>query len=257
MCTVTIIPLGNAAVGGSSFRLVCNRDESRSRAAALPPMEVLRGQRRAVYPVDAHAGGTWVGVNDAGLAMALLNLNEPDIPRRAYPTSRGDIIPGLLSCTNVQEAVHAARSLMPGRFAPFRLVICDGGSLACIVGRPNGHTASTSNFPRRPTMFTSSGLGDHIVREARRELFRESLSGAAHAARWPLEQDAFHAHTWTDRPELSVHMHRSDARTVSRTIVTVGTLEANLQYTPLMEGAALTPLTYTLVRDLQTEAITT
>jgi hypothetical protein len=67
MCTVSVVP----HVGG--IRLLCNRDERRTRPAALPPaIHLVRGTT-ALFPVDPEGGGTWIGVNDAGLAVTLLN----------------------------------------------------------------------------------------------------------------------------------------------------------------------------------------
>lgn len=248
MCTVTIIPTDAAldTSGCGAFRLVCNRDEARSRPAAAPPVHVVRGARHALFPIDTHAGGTWVGVNDAGLALALLNLNEPGAAPATFPASRGDIIPSLLSAASVSQALAGARQLTPTRYAPFRLLICDGRSLACIIGRPTGHQITRSPMPRQPVMFTSSGLGDHIVRTPRRELFHDWFSTDRNA--WPAEQDAYHAHRWSDRPEVSVLMSRPAARTVSRTSLDVTADLASMHYTPLLDGVALTPHILTLLR---------
>ncbi|MEL7087152.1 MAG: hypothetical protein AAGL98_01720, partial [Planctomycetota bacterium] len=79
----------------------------------------------------------------------------------------------------------------------------------------------------RPAMLTSSGLGDHLVETPRRELFH------AGPFRTPADQDAFHGHRGADRPELSVFMHRDDARTVSRTAVEVAADAVVMAYTPI------------------------
>jgi len=59
-------------------------------------------------------------------------------------------------------------------------------------------------------------------------------------------QDRFHAHSWPDRPELSVLMSRADARTVSITAVEVlpghGLPSVTMAYTPVLaEPARSTP----------------
>ena len=46
-------------------------------------------------------------------------------------------------------------------------------------------------------------------------------------------QQAFHAHRWPDRPEVSVLMTRRDARTVSRTAIEVTEARVSLRYTAL------------------------
>ena len=72
MCTLTILPLG-----GASTRLAFNRDEQRTRPAALPPQVRQFGGRTALMPVDPVSDGTWLAVNDAGLVLALHNVNPP------------------------------------------------------------------------------------------------------------------------------------------------------------------------------------
>lgn len=67
MCTVTVVP------SGDGFRLGCNRDERRDRALASLPSVHHLPHRTAIFPVDPLGQGTWVGVNGAGVAAALLN----------------------------------------------------------------------------------------------------------------------------------------------------------------------------------------
>src|SRR5262245_9808077 len=121
MCTVTIIPVE----GG--FRLSCNRDERRDRARAEPPVAQTLENRRAVFPVDPVGPGTWVGVNDKGLAAALLNRTSgstrPCAPRDRR--SRGLVVPMLLDCASLEAALEICTTLQVESFAPFRLVVVD------------------------------------------------------------------------------------------------------------------------------------
>jgi hypothetical protein len=231
MCTVTIIPL----TGG--FRLACNRDEAVTRPASLAPSLRRCGGRQAVYPEDPVSGGTWVAANDAGLAMVLLNLNERTaaggthgaggasrngpFPQpgagRQPPASRGRIIPSLLECSSVEEA--RARTLAridPGRHEPFRLVIADDRFIATVVSNGRQLRSSTGPLGRRPWMFTSSGLGDQTVLGPRTRLFEALMLASSDPVR---AQDAFHSHSWADRPHISVVMRRPGARTVSCTVI--------------------------------------
>ena len=66
MCTVSWLP----EPGG--FTLCFNRDERRTRGAALPPESRRAGGRAFLAPYDSDHGGTWLAVNDAGLALGLL-----------------------------------------------------------------------------------------------------------------------------------------------------------------------------------------
>ena len=106
MCTVTVVP------GREAIRLACNRDELRSRAAALPPQVRQFGPRRALLPVDPTSGGTWVAANDAGLAMTLLNVNPGNgLGTSAARLSRGNIIPALLHADRPLAAAFSALAL--------------------------------------------------------------------------------------------------------------------------------------------------
>jgi hypothetical protein len=225
MCTVTVVPARGA------IRLACNRDELRSRHAALLPRIQQFGPRRAVLPVDPTSGGTWVAVNDAGLALTLLNVNSRKGPsaKPGAPLSRGNIIPALLHADTPLSAAFSALILDPAQYAPFRLVVVcrregvevhSDGARIRLVWRL-GLT--------RPHLFTSSGLGDQAVEGPRRQLFAELFARPGDQL---AQQDAFHRQRWADRPHLSVCMDRQDARTVSHTLVSLGPDRVTLRYHP-------------------------
>lgn len=209
---MTIVPLPADRV-----RVAFNRDENRDRPAAKPPVRRRIGERVALLPVDPVSDGTWIAANDAGLILALLNGNPPQPVRANVSRSRGEIVPELISCDSPADALERFdRKLRPADFAPFRLVLLGRGLLADL--RWDGRQSMVSNrlLGGSPVLFTSSGLGDHLVEGPRRELFEMLFENAAD----PLAaQDAFHAHCWPGREHLSVNMSRADARTVSRAVI--------------------------------------
>jgi hypothetical protein len=225
MCTVTVVP------GREAIRLACNRDELRSRAAALPPRIEHFGPRRAILPVDPTSGGTWVAVNDAGLALALLNVNSRNRPAAApaAPLSRGNIIPALLHADTLLAAAFSALALAPSQYAPFRLVLVGWREAVEVHSDGTRIRLAWRLGLTSPQLFTSSGLGDQAVEGPRRRLFGEwfDRTGDRFA-----QQDAFHRHRWPDRPHLSVCMDRQDARTVSHTIVSLDPDAVTLTYHP-------------------------
>src|SRR5690348_2899943 len=100
MCTLSIIQVpAPSGRGTPSLRIVCNRDESRSRPPASPPRwRAAEGADgvRAIWPMDMEGGGTWLGASDRGLVLSLLNLNqEPRFDARGVPglRSRGLVVP--------------------------------------------------------------------------------------------------------------------------------------------------------------------
>jgi hypothetical protein len=210
----------------------------------LSPRIQQFGLRRAILPVDPTSGGTWVAVNDAGLALTLLNVNSMNGSATvAAPLSRGKVIPALLHADTPLSAAFAALDLDPVQYAPFRLVLVNrregvevysGGTRIRLVWRIR---------LTRPKLFTSSGLGDQAVEGPRRQLFGEFFDRPGD----PLAlQDVFHRHRWPDRPHLSVRMDRQDARTVSHTLVSLGPDRVTLSYHPDAPGRPAEAVTLTL-----------
>ena len=215
MCTVTVVPYD------SGVRLLCNRDEQRTRLPGLPPrIHDLSGQR-ALFPVDPQGGGTWVGVNDSGLMVALLNLRPTFRARTiADARSRGLIVLDLLRCRSLPEAIATASAVETDRFVSFRAVMVHAGELAVATSRGTGLIHCTQQPLRNPMLFTSSSLRRRVVERPRRQLFeRMVLPGGSD--RWLEGQGRFHDHQWPRSPEISVRMERPDALTVSRTRIDV------------------------------------
>jgi hypothetical protein len=214
---------------------MCNRDEQRTRPAAIEPKGVDAGALQALLPIDPQSGGTWIGVNSAGLASALLN-RTPSSPahRGDAPRSRGAIIPPLLAHARLGDAIDDALSLDVQAFAPFTLVIVQGWFVAAITS--NGRALATDcDSLREPRLWTSSSLGDDVVVGPRRALFERVLDGSR--GTWSRGQRWFHDHQWPERREISVMMSRPDARTVSRTTVELSPWSVALHYEALRTRA--------------------
>jgi hypothetical protein len=241
MCTVTVIR------NGAFVRLACNRDEQRTRPAAVRPQVISFGCRHAVVPIDPCSGGTWIGASDAGLGLTLLNVNAPVAAAGsgARSRSRGTIIAELLACATLAEAVSRGLALNAATFAPFRLVVVDCHDVAEL--RSDGSQVQLAR--RAPLaqalLFTSSGLGDHLVQEPRQQLFDELFGGTADPL---VGQDAFHRHHWPERPHLSVCMRRADAHTVSHTVITLAPHTVTLDYHPAAPDMPADPSSVVLQR---------
>jgi hypothetical protein len=233
MCTVTVVPQAQGA------RLLCNRDERRSRPAALPPeIHDLRG-RLAAFPVDPQGGGTWIGVNDAGLIVTLLNVQRTSDGRRDDASrkrrSRGLVVRELLRWTSLPHATAAVESLEPYAFEPFQVVIVYEGRVAVATSDAAGPIRCTQQTLDEPVLFTSSSLGDALVGLPRRRLFERMVVRSRTG--WLDGQARFHDHQWSQRPEISIRMERRDALTVSRTSVDVRTDRRQLLYEAPLEAA--------------------
>lgn len=235
MCTVTIVPVGDG------FRLGCNRDERRDRAPALPPAVHGLSRRTAMFPVDPAGPGTWVGVNDASLAAALLN-RTPDsaVPHdRRRRRSRGVIIPYLLECESMIDALQRGAAVDPNDFNRFRVALVQRGRVATLTS-DGTDVAVEVNDLTRPMMLTSSSLGDEFVERPRQRLFERFFGGEE--CSWTEAQIRFHSHQWRSRRDISVRMERADAKTVSHTFVSVTDSAIELRYRAL-ESAECTVVT--------------
>jgi len=120
MCTVSILR------NGSGFVLTANRDELRVRDECGLKQRA-DGVTTSIYPVDAQAKGTWVGVNDYGLAASLLNMYEADYQGSL---SRGLIIPRLLefNCLN-DIRLWLTQSFEPTLYSAFVLLVMDSDNV--------------------------------------------------------------------------------------------------------------------------------
>jgi len=244
MCTVTIVPL---AEKGDAFRMAASRDEQHGRAPALPPQHRQINGTQTLMPIDPASEGTWVGVNEHGLAITLLNYNLAE-PPTGRDRSRGTVIPHLLTASSVDEVLALAQAIERERMKPFRLLACDGSTLLLWRSTEPIEKSERSAWTGEPVMFTSSGLGDHLVEGPRRELFEGWFGQDAdtHAD----EQLAFHRHQWPGREHLSVCMHREDARTVSYTTVDVMGDRMDMMYHPDRPDLEADDVTATLQRRL-------
>ena len=237
MCTVTALPRSLLSHRVSAepllLRVAHNRDERLTRAAALPPTVWAAGSRRVLMPIDPESGGTWIAANNAGLVLALLNANPGASLQRAGPVgpstlSRGTIIPSLVQSATVSEALARAERIQVERYAPFRLLLFDRFQLVECVPHCHGIRHRRS-YLSAAIMRTSSGLGDAVVAGPRRALFQRFFN---HPRDPRAVQDMFHRHRWIGREAVSIDMCRSDARTVSHTIVEVGSDTISMSYVP-------------------------
>lgn len=230
MCTVTVVP----REGG--VRVLCNRDEQRARPIALPPRIHDLGGRLAVFPMDPLGGGTWIGVNDTGLIVALLNAHPTIRMSGTNATrSRGHIVRELLRCESLRQAIPGAESLDPRSFEPFRIVIVHNNRVAVAASHRIASLQCTEMPLDGPLLFTSSSLGDALVTAPRQRLFERIV--VRNRAGWLAGQTRFHQHRWRQRPEISVRMERRDALTVSRTTIDITHRERRLLYEATLDAA--------------------
>jgi len=225
MCTVSLVP----HAGG--LRLISNRDERLDRAIARAPRVVALGPRLAAMPQDPTGGGSWIGVNDAGLVAAVLNRYQMSVrDTGSRCTSRGMLVPAALACDSIETALAELRGMNAAHFQPFRLVLAKGHEAALVASDMRQITVFNSALDG-PAMFTASSLGDFVVDAPRRRLFDWLMTDRAARLRG---QALFHRHQWADKRDISVVMQRPDAATVSRTTVDVSSGGITVEYESLL-----------------------
>lgn len=102
--------------------IAANRDERLDRPAEGPSVRTIQG-RRVLAPRDQVAGGTWLGVNDAGLFVGVTNRfsGPPDPSRR----SRGLLVADALAQSDAARAAEVAAAHGARAHNPFHLLMAD------------------------------------------------------------------------------------------------------------------------------------
>jgi hypothetical protein len=209
------------------WELVFNRDELHTRKPAEPPRARGFAGVCALAPVDGDQGGTWIGANEHGLGLALLNLwVAPSAAPSAGFTSRGHVVRGLLDCACIDEVRARLLELDLRRHPGFRLL-----ALAPA---------------RAPALWTWDGVR-LAEEEAELPLCSSALDGGrARSERARALADlrrrqgvldaetllAFHRSHVPERGPWSPCMHRSDAATVSASHVRVDVRSVSFRYAP-------------------------
>lgn len=233
MCTVTWL------LTADGYEVFCNRDERRTRAAAWPPRVRERQGVRFIAPIDGDGGGTWIGVNQFGLTLSLLNRYEANTSALpAEPLSRGWLVLELLASRNVTEVQQRLSAQHLPSFAPFTLLTLAPPGCASLFAW-DGLTlhAETDAAARLP--LTSSSFATRAVVAARQAQFAQvgaPLSRAALAA--------FHRSHEPEPGAFSVCMHRDNAQTVSYSHLCVTAQSATFTYLPHAPCAATGAASY-------------
>ncbi len=137
--------------------LAMNRDESLTREPALAPRVFSNSGSAALYPAES-SGGTWLAVNERGLALALLNRNGS--AGQVKQRSRGLLIPSLIAAASLQE-VEGRLSLSGATgMLPFTLVGFDPAARSILECVWDGQTITADHLPWKPRHWFSSGLSD-------------------------------------------------------------------------------------------------
>ncbi len=166
--------------------VAANRDEKLSRPAGPPRLWSDR-PLHLFAPEDLEAGGTWMGINEAGLFAALTNrfAGGPD-PGQLAPDrrSRGLLVLDALEEPSPRAAFERLRLLRGDEHNPFHLVVADAERAFLLWS--DGRRLVTDEL----------GPGLHVVTERSFDAAPSGREEALAASPPPLEQL---------RAELAVH----------------------------------------------------
>lgn len=165
MCTLVLA----VPPPGGVLQVAANRDEFLARAAVPPE---ISADRRWLAPRDLQAGGTWLGVNAAGLFVGVTNRSAG--PRNDARRSRGLLVLEALDSADAAALHRRLAALDPSAYNGFHLAYADGTSA--------GMTWSDGSMLRQERL----SPGVHVVTEqslgagddgARRRLIQERVPG--------------------------------------------------------------------------------
>ena len=220
------------------FELFCNRDERRTRRPALPPqVTALRGVQ-TIAPRDGDFGGSWISVNEFGLALSLLNLYQAQSNSNREFTSRGLLLMELADCRCREEVTERISKTSLEKFQPFTLLTLTPNEVALIV-QWNGRACAIDRDGDARMPLTSSSFDSGKVIEARKQQFSELPLPAGINTEVLL---GFHRSHDPAPGAYSVCMHRPDAETVSFSRVKVASDCVTFSYhphAPCREGKAV------------------
>lgn len=221
MCTTTWIKTADG------YELFFNRDELHTRQTGIAPQLYRQNGVRYLAPQDRDAGGTWLGVNEFGITICLLNYydaHSPPLPNRKF-TSRGHLVTSMMDLTHKNEFPSRLAQINLALYRPFVLLALFSGSEA------QSFTWSGISCIREKAAlppFASSSCNVEAVIQHRTAAFRQlqTEKGALN----PDHLLAFHESHFPKKGGSSVCMHRIDAATVSLSHIIVGSEEISIRY---------------------------
>ena len=161
MCTLSIIKSNNQIL------ITMNRDE-RIHLKEKPPQIFQQKEVQIITPIDEKSSGSWIGVNQSGIAACLLNRYETYSSNKQ---SRGEIIFKFLAFKNLEEISNFLQNEFKAEiYNPFILVLIKNSKIIRIDF--DGSQTQIKNITLSDYFFvSSSSLKWYEVLAFRRQLF--------------------------------------------------------------------------------------
>lgn len=155
MCTVVVL---RRLEHDWPLILAANRDEMLERPWS-PPARHWPDRPEVVAGIDNLSGGSWLGINDHGVAVAVLNRTGSLGPL-TEKRSRGELVLDALDHADARDAAEALGDIDPNAYRTFNLVIADNRDAFWIAARSGAKRVSIETLPSGLSIFTSADRND-------------------------------------------------------------------------------------------------
>jgi hypothetical protein len=235
MCTVSWVHSANG------YELFCNRDERRTRPPAWTPRLRERHGVRFIAPIDGESGGTWIGVNQYGLTLALLNRYDvPTGPPRDEYLSRGWLLLELLASRALQHAQERLQARRLTAFQPFTLAAVAVAEPARLFQWDGCQLTVEANAEAHLPLTSSSFATARVIAERRAQFAQLSTNADERS----IALANYHQSHAPAPGTFSVCMHRDNAQTVSYSHIQVTDAQITFNYFPQASCAAAGAIPY-------------
>lgn len=204
--------------------VAANRDEHYDRPSAAPSL--IETTPKIIAGRDLRAGGTWLGVNAAGLMVGVLNRHFDGNSTAADRRSRGLLCMDLLRCSS-SAAAEVFMENHQARYNPFSLLCADRND--AFVSYNDEQKIISQKLPSGLHVFSSAAEFDLHSAKAERayalfgdakitaRLGRGDLSDAVAGLQGVLADHSLAP--GSDNPGDAICVHRDSSGTVSSSIV--------------------------------------
>ncbi|KJJ38367.1 NRDE family protein [Aequorivita vladivostokensis] len=227
MCTITFIPKSN-----NDFILTSNRDEAPGRETFPPEIYEEEGVK-LLYPKDALAGGTWIGLSEMKQCVTLMNGGFVAHKRKSYyRKSRGVVVKDLLKAANFQSEI---KTYDFQGIEPFTAIVVEWKAeiqLFQLVW--DGTESHFSEEPLAPQIWSSSPLYPQNLKKKREQWFSEFLMKTVR----PSEEELLKFHKTAGEDDLNSNliMDRGFVKTKSITQISKKQGIIKMRYEDLQSG---------------------
>ncbi|HET8886925.1 MAG TPA: NRDE family protein [Salinimicrobium sp.] len=228
MCTVTLVPIKSEK---NAFILTSSRDEAVARETSAPDFHVFNS-KKMLYPKDALAGGTWIGVNENHRVVNLLNGGfKPHKREKSYKMSRGILVKEFLAADDIKEFIDGYDFF---GIEPFTVIIVDVEEKLCFYELVwDGKKKYFQQLDLKSHIWSSSPLYSNNIKKQREELFFEFQKNKEINSEnlWQL-----HHKTASGNPEVDFIIDRGFLKTKSITQIVKTSKHVKMLYQDLKKN---------------------